>query len=51
MPASKTVANDAIAPKDDVIKLFDGKTLGDTYTWLKDTSAKTRARCLLFPTE
>jgi hypothetical protein len=35
--ASTTVANDAIAPKDDVIKLFDGKTLGDTYTWLKDT--------------
>ena len=30
-------ANDAITPKDDVIKLFDGKTLGDTYTWLKDT--------------
>ena len=35
--ASKNVANDAIAPKDDVIKLFDGNTLGDTYTWLKDT--------------
>ena len=34
---TKTVASDAIAPKDDVIKLFDGQTLGDTYTWLKDT--------------
>jgi hypothetical protein len=29
--------NDAIAPKDDVIRLFDGKSLGDCYTWLKDT--------------
>ena len=27
----------AIAPKDSVIRLFDGKTLGDCYTWLKDT--------------
>jgi hypothetical protein len=26
----------AIAPKGDVIRLFDGKTLGDCYTWLKD---------------
>jgi hypothetical protein len=29
--------SDAIAPKDEVIRLFDGKTLGDCYTWLKDT--------------
>ncbi|HEX5471488.1 MAG TPA: family 16 glycoside hydrolase, partial [Lacipirellulaceae bacterium] len=29
--------NDAISPKDHVIRLFDGKTLGDCYTWLKDT--------------
>lgn len=29
--------DDAITPTDGVIKLFDGKTLGDTYTWLKDT--------------
>ncbi len=28
---------DAIAPKNEVIRLFDGKSLGDTYTWLKDT--------------
>src|SRR6187200_2775125 len=35
--ASATGASDAITPKEGVIKLFDGKTLGDTYTWLKDT--------------
>ena len=29
--------SEAISPKDDVIRLFDGKTLGDCYTWLKDT--------------
>jgi len=29
--------NEAVAPTSGVIKLFDGKTLGDTYTWLKDT--------------
>jgi hypothetical protein len=29
--------SDAISPKHDVIRLFDGKTLGDCYTWLKDT--------------
>src|SRR5690242_5565596 len=29
--------DDAIAPKDHVIKLFDGKSFGDWYTWLKDT--------------
>ena len=28
---------DAISPKENVIQLFDGKTLGDCYTWLKDT--------------
>jgi len=27
----------AISPKAGVIRLFDGKTLGDCYTWLKDT--------------
>jgi len=27
----------AIAPHDDVICLFDGKSLGDCYTWLKDS--------------
>ena len=26
----------AISPQDEVIRLFDGKTLGDCYTWLKD---------------
>jgi hypothetical protein len=26
----------AISPQGDVIRLFDGKTLGDCYTWLKD---------------
>jgi hypothetical protein len=34
---SKPANTDAIAPKDRVIRLFDGKTLGDCYTWLKDT--------------
>jgi hypothetical protein len=34
---SSATPSDAITPKDGVIKLFDGKTLGDTYTWLKDT--------------
>jgi hypothetical protein len=32
-----TDAESAISPKDDVIRLFDGKSLGDCYTWLKDT--------------
>jgi hypothetical protein len=27
----------AISPSEGVIKLFDGKALGDCYTWLKDT--------------
>ncbi len=26
-----------VTPKDGPIRLFDGKTLGNTYTWLKDT--------------
>jgi hypothetical protein len=38
--AESTDANrtsEAVAPKDRVIRLFDGKSLGDTYVWLKDT--------------
>src|SRR5262249_33502036 len=36
--AVKSPATDqAISPKDGVIRLFDGKTLGDCYVWLKDT--------------
>lgn len=37
-PAAKTAAKStpAVAPTDGPIKLFDGKTLGDCYTWLKD---------------
>jgi hypothetical protein len=27
---------EAVAPTDGVIRLFDGRTLGDCYTWLKD---------------
>lgn len=27
----------AVSPKEDVIRLLDGKTLGDCYTWLKDS--------------
>lgn len=34
---ARTAEDDAIAPRDGVIRLFDGKTLGDCYTWLKDT--------------
>jgi hypothetical protein len=34
---AKSDQSEAITPKDGVIKLFDGTTLGDTYTWLKDT--------------
>jgi hypothetical protein len=33
-------AEPAISPKDAPIKLFDGKSLGDCYTWLKDTGRK-----------
>jgi hypothetical protein len=36
-PADNSTAERAISPKRDVIRLFDGKTLGDCYTWLKDT--------------
>ena len=31
------IADEALSPTDDVIRLFDGKSLGDCYTWLKDT--------------
>ena len=30
-------AEEAISPTGGVIRLFDGRTLGDCYTWLKDT--------------
>jgi hypothetical protein len=32
-----TRADEVITPTDDVIRLFDGRTLGDCYTWLKDS--------------
>jgi hypothetical protein len=35
--STKTEKNEVVAPQESVIKLFDGKTLGDCYTWLKDT--------------
>jgi hypothetical protein len=35
--AKNSDSSEAISPKGDVIRLFDGKTLGDCYTWLKDT--------------
>ena len=31
-------AEPAVSPKDGPIRLFDGKSLGDCYTWLKDTA-------------
>jgi hypothetical protein len=34
---SAVTADDAVSPTDNVIRLFDGQTLGDCYTWLKDT--------------
>jgi hypothetical protein len=35
--AAESKSSDAISPTTEVIRLFDGKTLGDCYTWLKDT--------------
>ena len=35
-PPNTFATSDAISPRDDVIRLFDGRTLGDCYTWLKD---------------
>jgi hypothetical protein len=35
--AARSEQSAAVAPKGDVIRLFDGRTLGDCYTWLKDT--------------
>jgi hypothetical protein len=34
---SVRATEEAVAPTDAVIKLFDGRTLGDCYTWLKNT--------------
>ena len=34
---NSTDITESISPKNEVIRLFDGKTLGDCYTWLKDT--------------
>jgi Domain of Unknown Function (DUF1080) len=34
---SQRAANGAISPTEDVVRLFDGRTLGDCYTWLKET--------------
>jgi Domain of Unknown Function (DUF1080) len=36
-PRSSANADEAISPEAEVIRLFDGKSLGDCYTWLKDT--------------
>jgi hypothetical protein len=36
-PEHRSAADRAVSPTDDVIRLLDGKTLGDSYTWLKDT--------------
>lgn len=35
--AEPSDADAAIAPQNDVIRLFDGKSLGNCYTWLQDT--------------
>ncbi|MCI0335880.1 MAG: DUF1080 domain-containing protein [Planctomycetes bacterium] len=35
--SEEAAVGDAISPADNVIRLFDGKTLGDCYTWLKNT--------------
>jgi hypothetical protein len=34
---AQTASNDAIAPTQTPLRLFDGKSLGNTYTFLKDT--------------
>lgn len=36
-PPQERLEEKAISPKEHVIRLLDGKTLGDCYTWLKDT--------------
>ena len=35
--AETLLEESAIAPTDDVIRLFNGRTLGDCYTWLRDS--------------
>ncbi len=35
--SKEAAVDEAISPTDGVIRLMDGKTLGDCYTWLKDT--------------
>jgi hypothetical protein len=35
--ADESANAEAISPTEGVIRLFDGRTLGDCYTWLKDT--------------
>jgi hypothetical protein len=35
--AERALADDAVSPKGEVIHLFDGRSLGDCYTWLKNT--------------
>jgi hypothetical protein len=35
--AAAELAEPAVTPEDGPIRLFDGKSLGDCYTWLKDT--------------
>lgn len=36
-PPPTSATDVVVSPTDDVIRLLDGKTLGDSYTWLKDT--------------
>ena len=36
-PNNSADTTEALAPRNEVIRLFDGQTLGDCYTWLKDT--------------
>ena len=35
--SGKPATDEAISPTGDVVRLFDGRTLGDCYTWLQDT--------------
>jgi hypothetical protein len=37
MAPQPAAAESAVTPKDGPVKLFDGKSLGDCYTWLKDS--------------
>ena len=48
---STAIADEAISPTGEVICLFDGKTLGDCYMWLKDPKREDLRKCSPSPME